>query len=425
MFRRIFSLVWLGFGLWGSDLNGAGEQTPNILFIVADDLGYEKLGCYGGLGTRTPNLNRLAKEGMRFDRAYGSPVCTPTRMSIYTGEYPTRHGYTGVLPVHTGTDEAVDFSSRFSTYAQQLRKAGYKTSVTGKWQLATLEIYPEHIRGAGFDSWCIWQIWSQGEKTTRYWNPTLNQDGTILPGLEEQFGPDVLARYVVSQMRAAVEAKQPFLIHHNMLLPHEPIVETPQDRKKGVDPSLDRMIRYLDQLVGGLVRAVDEMGIAENTCIIFLGDNGTDTIHQIRTTRAGLVRGGKRTLDDGGTHLPLIVRWKGTVEAGGVAEDLVDVVDLLPTFCELAGAPLPEGKVIDGVSLAGRLLRHEPVGRKVAVAGFQKEFSAFDGSWRLNSGGEVIDARDLPREVTISPEQIPPEATAAVETLRPFLTTVP
>jgi len=99
MFRRIFSLVWLGFGLWGSDLNGAGEQTPNILFIVADDLGYEKLGCYGGLGTRTPNLNRLAKEGMRFDRAYGSPVCTPTRMSIYTGEYPTRHGYTGVLPV--------------------------------------------------------------------------------------------------------------------------------------------------------------------------------------------------------------------------------------------------------------------------------------------------------------------------------------
>src|SRR6056297_3028083 len=216
---------WFGFlaGLAMLSIPGIqrGEENdpPNILLIVADDLGYEKLGCYGGLGTRTPNLNRLAREGMRFIRAYGSPVCTPTRMSLYTGQYPTRHGLTGVLPVHTGTKRAVDFRDEFPSYAQVLREAGYLTAVTGKWQLATLEYHPDHLREAGFDSWCIWQIWRKGKKTIRYWDPVLNEDGSVIPNLEKRFGPDVLARYVVKKMEEAVEAGRPFMIHHNMLLP--------------------------------------------------------------------------------------------------------------------------------------------------------------------------------------------------------------
>ena len=125
-FGTVFFLLDGCLSLSGNSVSAGAK--PNILFIVADDLGYEKLGCYGGLGTKTPNLNRLAREGMKFARAYGSPVCTPTRMSIYTGQYPTRHGYTSVLPVHNGTKVAVDFQVRFPSYANQLRVAGYLAS---------------------------------------------------------------------------------------------------------------------------------------------------------------------------------------------------------------------------------------------------------------------------------------------------------
>lgn len=414
-------LVACGLALVAAPVRSEDNQQPNILFIVADDLGYEKLGCYGGLEAETPHLDKLAQEGMRFARAYGSPVCTPTRMSLYTGQYPTRHGFTSVLPVHNGTERAVDFRNEFATYAQQLRSQGYLTSVTGKWQLATLEIHPDHIRDAGFDSWCVWQIWREGAKTIRYWDPTFNEDGEILEGLSADFGPDVLVRYVIEQMEEAQTAGRPFMIHHNMLLPHEPIIETPDDRKLGNPASLDRMINYMDRLIGQLVRAVDELGIAENTCIVFLGDNGTDTIDQDRETISGMVRGGKRTLDDGGTHLPLIVRWSGRVRAGEVVKDLVDVVDLFPTFCELGGASLPTVSSLDGVSFAGRLLRDEPVGREVTVAGYRKEFSAFDGNWRLNSNGEIIDSRNLPEETIVPGEDLPPEAVEAVEGLRLYL----
>ncbi|MCA9069112.1 MAG: sulfatase-like hydrolase/transferase, partial [Planctomycetaceae bacterium] len=238
----------------------ADPNAPNIVLLFADDLGYEALGCYGGKEFSTPNLDRLASQGMRFRRAYTSPVCTPSRMSLYTGRYTSRHGYYNVLPVHVGTKQAVDFRQRFATFPQVLRDAGYATSVTGKWQLAALEFHPDHCRDAGFDSWCVWQIWRNGAKTTRYWNPCLNHDGRLRDDIGDRFGPDVLADYVISQMQTAVKENCPFYIHHNMLLPHWPILETPNEKASGEKPSLDRMITYLDGLVGRIVGAVDELG---------------------------------------------------------------------------------------------------------------------------------------------------------------------
>jgi arylsulfatase A-like enzyme len=121
----------------------------------------------------------------------------------------------------------VDFR-KFHTFAQQIRANGYATSVTGKWQLATLEKHPDHIRHPGFDSWCVWQIWKDGQKTDRHWNATYNQDGMIRDDIADRFGPDVLVEYVIAQMRDARSAGKPFLIVHNELLPHWPVVETPQ-----------------------------------------------------------------------------------------------------------------------------------------------------------------------------------------------------
>jgi arylsulfatase A len=390
----------------------AGAETidhPNILLIVADDLGCEALGCYGGLDFSTPHLDRLASEGMRFSLAYTSPVCTPSRMTFYTGTYVTRHKYYDVLPVHLGTKKAVDFRNRWTTFAQLLREAGYATSVTGKWQLAALEFHPEHCRDAGFDSWCVWQIWRNGAKTTRYWNPTFNHDGRVRDDIADRFGPDVLADCVIDQMNSAVAANRPFYIHHNMLLPHEPIIETPADRASGKPASLAGMIHYMDGLCGRIISAVDELGIADNTYIIFIGDNGTDS-NQPRRTTAGTVRGGKRDLNDAGTHVPLIVRCPSKVEPGAVADDLVDLADLFPTTCDLADVDIPARFPIDGVSFAGRLLRGEPSKRAYVTGGIHGAASVFDGQWRLNSKGRVIDCRELPKETPVSPDAVPADA---------------
>ncbi|QEG00247.1 Arylsulfatase [Stieleria maiorica] len=392
------------------------SDPPNILLLFADDLGYETLGCYGGQDFQTPHLDRLAAGGMRFKRAYTSPVCTPSRMSLYTGTYASQHGYYNVLPVHVGTKQAVDFRERFATFPQLLRKAGYATSVTGKWQLAALEFHPEHCRDAGFDSWCVWQIWRRGAKTTRYWNPCLNHDGRIRDDIADRFGPDVLADYVIDQMKSAVDAGRPFYIHHNMLLPHVPIIDTPAERASGQPASLGRMIHYMDALCGRIIAAVDQLGIANQTYVIFMGDNGTDSQAR-RKTNAGPVSGGKRDLNDAGTHIPLIVRRPGTIASGTVADDLIDMADWFPTLCDLAGITLPAGIELDGVSFASRLHGGEPSSRMWITGGIRNEMSYFDGQWRIRTGTEqVIDARHLPHETVL--EIVPAEAELPIKRLR-------
>lgn len=380
----------------------ANPNAPNILLLFADDLGYETLGCYGSLDYQTPHLDDLAHQGMRFTRAYTSPVCTPSRMSLYTGLYASSHRYNSVLPVHVGTRKAVNFRNQFSTYAQQLQQAGYLTSVTGKWQLAALEHHPNHIREAGFDSWCIWQIWKQGAKTTRYWNPCFNHDGAIRTDIKDRFGPDVLAEYVIEQMKQAKAQGRPFCIHHNMLLPHVPVVKTPTDVQQNRQASLASMINYTDLLCGRILKAVDELELAENTIVIFMGDNGTD-LEQPRSTKAGQVTGGKRRLNDGGCHIPLIVRWKGKIEAGTVADDLIDMADWYPTLCELTGTPIPADVPLNGISFAKRLTEGEPSPRTYTTAGYSKEISLFDGQYRLlKNRREIIDSKQLPQE-TVHP----------------------
>lgn len=392
----------------------ADEPRPNILFIFADDIGYESLNCYGGLDFETPNLNRMAQQGLRFSRAYTSPVCTPSRVSLYTGLYVNRHGHVNVLPVHLGTDKAVDFR-KFPTFAERIRANGYRTSVTGKWQLATLEKHPDHIRDAGFDSWCVWQIWKKGEKTDRHWNPTFNHDGDLRDDIADRFGPDVLADYVISEMREAKAANQPFLIVHNELLPHGPVVETPDDRKLKRAPSLAHFIHYMDKLVERLLDEVEALGIREDTYVVFMADNGTwePDFNNLRAgqpgegkhtrhTTAGKVNGGKNQLNDAGSHVPLIVWGPPSVPVGTVCDDLVDVVDFFPTFCELTGTRIPPSVAIDGRSLVPQLHGKPSVPRPWVHHALHQKLGGenlFDGNFRLfRQGGEMLDARALPAE---------------------------
>jgi len=422
--KTLLSIIISTFWLFGCSTSQqeqkqvATPSQPNILFIVADDLGYEQLGCYGGVGVETPHLDRMAEQGMRFTSAYASPVCTPSRMSIYTGTYVPRHGHTTVLPVHLGTQEAVNFDS-IPTYAQQLRQAGYATSVTGKWQLAALEYHPQHCQTAGYDSWCVWQIWKQGAKTTRYWNHTYNQDGKIRQDPDSVYGPDLMTDYVIGQMSKAKEADKPFCIQHNMVLPHVPILPTPDDKNLERAPSLKNMVTYMDKQVGRLLHAVDSLGLSEKTLVLFIGDNGTD-VRTPRQTLSGMLQGGKRTLNEGGTHIPLIARWNGTVAAGTTAEGLVEVSDFFPTFCEISGAKLPKNSPIDGISFVPQL-RGEAAKREYVTAGIYDDFFVFDGQWRLHhEENRLYDCRDVLQEVVASPDSSQ-EAKAAYDQLIPIL----
>ncbi len=426
--KHTLSLIF--FSLLGI-LTSHATKPPNILLIFADDIGYEALNCYGGLDFKTPRLNKMAEEGLRFERAYTSPICTPSRVSLHTGLYTNRHGHVNVLPVHKGTDQKLDFE-KMPTFAQQLRANGYLTSVTGKWQLATLEKHPEHVRNAGFDSWCIWQIWKDGQKTDRHWNPTLNQNGKVRDDIAERFGPDVLVDYVIDQMRAAKTAGQPFLIVHNEMLPHWPVVATPDDRRLNRKPELANFIHYMDQLVGRLLDEVENLGIRDNTYVIFMGDNGTwepDFINpkaeqdgekeHTRHTTAGKVNGGKDQLNDGGSHVPLLVWGPPTLPAGTACKDLVDVVDLFPTFCELSNTKIDSSINIDGRSIVPQLNGRPGIQRHWVHHGLKEVRGGenlFDGNFRLfRKSRKLIDARKLPFEKPA--DLTDPEASAAKQHL--------
>jgi len=433
--RPVFCLMALKVAVLGAftplrAAENSESRRPNILLIFADDIGYEALNSYGGLDFETPHLTRMAREGLQFSRAYTSPVCTPSRVSLHTGLYVTRHGHYDVLPVHRGTDQIVDFK-KFPTFAQQIRANGYLTSVAGKWQLATLEKNPDHIRDAGFDSWCTWQIWKEKDgMTSRFWNPVFNQDGVPREDIADRFGPDVLTDYVIEQMRAAKAAGKPFLIVHNELLPHFPIIQTPDD--KSANPprpaQLDHMIHYMDKLVGRLLSAVEELGLRENTYVFFMGDNGTDERYfknpqfgqpgekkNTRHTANGKVDGGKWNLNDAGSRVPLQVWGPPALPSGAVCDDLVDVVDLFPTFCELTGTELPATLAIDGRSLMAQLHGKPGIHRAWvhhALPPGRGGESLFDGQFRIfRPAGRMIDARALPAEKPADLND--PEAAAA------------
>ena len=397
----------------------AETKKPNIIFIFADDIGYEALNCYGGLDFKTPCLDKMAKGGIRFQSMYTSPVCTPSRVSMHTGLYTFRHKHFGVLPVHAGTKKKVDFK-KMPTFAQQLRKNGYMTSVTGKWQLATLETWPNHLKESGFDSWCIWQIWSKGKKTERHWGPCYNRDGKIMDGIEDRFGPDVLTDYVIEQMEAATKADKPFLIVHNELLPHWPLVQTPDDKRDGKSKSLKGMIAYMDKLVGRVLDKVEELGIRDNTYVFFMGDNGTwendfknpkagqpNERKHTRHTIYGNVNGGKAILCDAGSHVPFIAWGPKTIPSGSVNKDLLDVVDIFPTFCELTNTPRSVEIKIDGLSFAPQIHGQTGTKREWTHQGISKGENIFDGSWRyFIKTGALWDARKLPAEKILSKSEL-------------------
>ena len=344
----------ISFGAPPQDASGPPHR-PNIVFIMADDLGYECIGANGGTSYQTPVIDSLARTGMRFEHCYAQPLCTPSRVKLMTGMSNARnYEKFGVL------DRAQ------TTFAHLLKDAGYATCIAGKWQLGSEKDAAQHF---GFERSCLWHHTRDGRSMKdgkkydrRYVNPQLEFNGEEKEFANGEYGPQICADFIcdfIEQNKA-----EPFLVYYPMILTHCPFDPTPDSSDwkskrlgsttyKGDQKDYQRhfgdMLRYADRLVGQIVSQLERSGVADNTLILFTGDNGTD--QPIISKCNGIdVAGGKGKMTDAGTRVPLIANWPGVIASGKVSHDLVDFSDFLPTLCEAAKTEPPANLVIDGHS---------------------------------------------------------------------------
>jgi len=332
----------------------APPEKPNILFIMVDDLGKDWISCYGADGIKTPNIDRLAAGGMRFQNAWSMPQCTPTRVTLLTGQYPWRTGWVNHWDVPRWGVGYFDWE-RYTTFAGVLKKAGYKTALAGKWQINDFRLEPNALEKHGLDDWCVWTGYETGNPASgkRYWDPYIHTRAGSKT-YQGKFGPDIYCDFLIDFMKR--HRDRPQMLYFAMALTHGPLVHTPAEPEaRGGLARHKAMVRYTDQLVGRLVKALEELNLRRRTIVIFTTDNGT--AGGLRGTVAGKrPSGGKGTKYEGGVCEPFIVNGPGIVPAGKVTDALTDFSDLLPTFAALAGAELPSGVELDGRSFAPLIL---------------------------------------------------------------------
>ena len=302
---------------------------------------------------------------MVFTHCYSQPVCTPSRNKIMTGRRNTRNyrSFGALLPTEP-------------TFAKVLKAAGYKTAIAGKWQLSDGGRGPLGTTPAkaGFDRSCMWayehnmnpEQWGRyaasrgsGAKTSRFWHPAILRDGDLLPTGSDDFGPDIYTDFLLDFIEENKD--EPFFVYYPMALIHAPFVPTPhsegfaeEDKHRSDRKYMADMVAYTDFLVGRLLDKLDELGLSENTLVLFTGDNGTT--RGIRSEIEGrTVVGAKATPVDGGTRVPLLARWTGKIAGGERNDDLIDFSDFLPTLAEAGDAPLPGELEFDGTSFLPQL----------------------------------------------------------------------
>ncbi|GAB3911970.1 sulfatase [Larkinella knui] len=330
------------------------KTPPNVILILADDLGWSELGCYGNRFNETPHLDRLAAGGMRFTQAYATaPVCTPTRIALLTGQHPARVGITDYLDAR---DEKF-LSPEYVTLNERLKQAGYHGGLIGKW----------HLTGD--------YTKKKGEPSKHGWDEVIcSETGYIANGDYVHpyfFMPDVPAKtegeYLTDRLnQEAVDfikrnQAKPFFLYLSHYAVHTKLAGKPDkvakyQQKPGVgtrqnNPELAAMLESIDDGVGQIVATLKELGLSGNTLILFTSDNGGER----NVTSNAPLRGGKSELYEGGIREPLIACWPGRIKPGAVSDQVVNTLDLYPTLLELASVKPAAGQVLDGISLASVL----------------------------------------------------------------------
>ncbi len=339
-----------------------GATRPNIVVILADDLGYGDLAAYGAIGTPTPTLDRLAAEGMRFTQFYAAQgVCSASRAALLAGVYPNRIGITGAL----FPGDAHGIPAQEELLPELLRAAGYRTGMVGKWHLGDHEPYLPLQNG--FDDYLglpysndMWPVGYDGTSPPEpgAWRAKapvlpLLDGSTKVREIRTLADQDSLTTTYTERARRFVrDARQPFFLYFAHSMPHVPLGVSSRFRGKSEAGLYGDVAMEIDWSVGEILRALDEKGVAGNTIVVFTSDNGPWLNFGNHAGSSGGLREGKGTAWEGGVKVPAIVRWPGAVPAGSVCSKLATMMDLLPTLVGAAGASLPS-RPIDGVSLLG------------------------------------------------------------------------
>lgn len=330
-------LFLLGLFLFLSCMEKEEERQPNIILIMADDMGAEALASYGNKVNQTPNLDALAAKGILFEQCISQPLCTPSRVKIMTGLHNYRnYEYFG----HLSDDQY--------TFGNLLKENGYVTCIAGKWQLNGLA-YKKEIKNwddptrpnqFGFDEYCLWQLTRARAEGERFANPLIEQNGDTLPRDPDQYGPDIFADFLLDFIDK--NQKQAFFVYYPMVLVHDPFVPTPDSEEWDTTPDryeqdtayFKDMVAYTDKIVGKIVSKLQALDIEEETILIFTGDNGTHPRIYSPTDR-GRVRGAKGNTITTGTHVPLIISWPEQIKSPFQYEGLIEFSDFFATFADL------------------------------------------------------------------------------------------
>ena len=402
------------------------SKQPNIVLIMSDDLGYEVIGANGGSSYKTPSIDSMAQQGMRFENAHVMPLCTPTRLSMMTGKYNFRNylGFGLIRP-----DEV--------TFGHLLTDAGYNTCISGKWQLYSYNPPDQHpeerssgqkIEAAGFDEFCVWHPHHTEEKGSRYKNPVIYENGEFRTDTKDRYGEDIFCDYIIDFLERKKDDEKPFFVYWPMAAthkPHEPTPDSPEwdsfdppsNRSIGAktwaeledgswedDPKFYKdMVEYHDKVIGRLLDYLENQGLQDDTLVIYLGDNGSPDDVCSMMHLHNEICGGKGKTSDRGTHVPLICLMPGTIPSNTVQTDLIEATDFLPTIFEAAGLNFPEGYIIDGRSFYPQLkgekgnprdwmfFHFEPMNRRHGLDDLRQIRFIRDHRWKLYETGELYD----------------------------------
>lgn len=362
--------------------------TPNIVVVLADDLGYGDIGCYGHDVIQTPHIDRFAAQGLRLTSCYSAhPNCSPARTGLMTGRTPFRVGVYNWIPMfspmHVRRDEI--------TVATLLRKAGYDTAHVGKWHLNGDFNLPSQPQPSdhGFNHWFS----TQNNALPNHRNPDNFVRNGKAAGPLEGYSAQLVAQEAVEWLRDGRDRAKPFFLFACFHEPHEPIASAKRfaDLYTSRDPSLPAHhgnVTQLDDGFGQLLATLDELGVRENTFVFFTSDNGPAITGMHPHGSAGPLRDKKGAIYEGGIRVPGIVQWPGHVQAGSTSDIPVSGVDVLPTLCEIAGIEPPADRILDGASFlpvlnAMPITRERPLYWQFNRAKSDAKVAIRDGDWKL------------------------------------------
>jgi arylsulfatase A len=375
-------------------VTGGVQSQPNIIFILADDLGIGNVGCYGADNFKTPHLDALAESGTRFEHCYSSPLCGPSRALIMTGRYAFRTGMTS-----NQTGDLLKPANE-TMMPKVLKTAGYVSGMCGKW--AQLPLQPSDW---GFDEYLRFEgsgkYWNYQPKNKSY---TLN--GRQIPLHDGEYLPDRMHNFVVDFITR--HKSQPFYMYYAMSHVHEKILPTPDTAPgtRDIFKLYQDNVSYMDKLVGKLIAELERMQLRESTLIVFAGDNGTATPFYQRSTIDGkILSGHKATMLECGALVPCLANWPGKIAPKGITKSLINICDFFPTLGTLAGASMPKGVTIDGRGFAPQLLGESSAWpRDWIFVELGRKWYDRDPEWKLNESKELYDMHEAPfKETLVSP----------------------